>query len=185
MSKMVRSSFIMPDQTDTTSHIMHGAEPSATVPKIPSEDTAYTPSTATPAKADPGNGKTALRPSLLEEIEKWRLKDDQFREARRIRQRAPDREADRKAYAERIMQEEGRAVRSYLPSTPERRQLQKAASRARRKAMLTPEEIEEQRRKDRERKAFMREMKRECDYEEMIRKLDKFLDENPGFISDT
>lgn len=96
---------------------------------------------------------------LQAEIQKWREKDAAWRHALYERQRATQREADRLAYAERILQEQGRSVRAYSKSTLERRQLQKAASRAKRKANMTAEEVEARRKKDRERKALERDMK--------------------------
>lgn len=93
---------------------------------------------------------------LQAEIQKWREKDAAWRHALYERQRANQREADRLAYAERILQEQGRSVRAYSKSTPERRKLQKVASRAKRKASMTPDEVEAQRKKDRERKTLER-----------------------------
>jgi hypothetical protein len=66
----------------------------------------------------------------------------------------------RKDYAAKILEEEGRAVRAYQPSTPERRRLQKAASRERQKAKMTPEDLANLRKRERERKALERGFKR-------------------------
>ena len=44
---------------------------------------------------------------------------------------------------------------------------------------LTPEQIEDRRRKDRERKAFQRELQREYDNTEFLARLDEFVTDLP------
>ena len=81
-----------------------------------------------------------------------RKKNDDVRKSKR--------RVERFEYAAQIRATESREVRSYLPSTPERRKQQKAASKARRDAVRSEEEREAIRKKDRERTARKREEER-------------------------
>jgi hypothetical protein len=105
---------------------------------------------------DPVNEAVDLAKRLQLYSELWNLsrkkKNNRFRESKR--------RVERFEYAGQIRETEDREVRSYLPSTPERRLLQKAASKARRSAALSEEDREEIRKKDRERKATKREHER-------------------------
>ena len=97
---------------------------------------------------------------LVQRLRQIRELWEKSRRKQNDRIRESNRRVERFEYAAQIRDTEHREVRSYLPSTPERRQQQKAASKARRDAVRSEEEREAIRKKDRERKARKREEER-------------------------
>ena len=89
-------------------------------------------------------------------LELW----EKGRKKKNDRLRASKRRIERFEYAAQIRSAEHREVRSYFPSTPDRRKEQKAASKSRRDSVRSEEEREAIRKKDRERKARKREEER-------------------------
>lgn len=122
----------------------------------------YPPAAASePAASDSrsSSDKAAIEgtpPGTAAEIAKWLKTRELEKEKRKRAWIASYRANARAEYAAELLEKEGRNVRSYLPSDPERRRLQKAASRARRKVAMTPEELDAHRKSERERKAKAR-----------------------------
>lgn len=110
--------------------------------------------------AEDAHGPAAAETDLGRRIQLYRELWESDRKKKNNRLRESKRRIERFEYAAQIRETEQREVRSYLPSTPDRRKQQKAASKARRDAARSEEEREAIRKKDRERKARKREEER-------------------------